>query len=87
MSGPDGAGDLIVCPQCGTAEWRAVEVVHSLTPCWLSARDHQVDVVFDARAEFSREASTSTVTHYLCGNDDCGFMVHPPDIAKLIADV
>lgn len=83
MSGPDEAGHII-CPECGSVEWQAIEVVHSMTPCRLALADGDVEVAFDSRAEMSREAATSVITHYLCANEECAFIVYPAGLNDLI---
>ena len=73
----------IQCPTCGGVEWKAVEQFTSLTPCRLEKNDSQVEVIFDSRAEFQREASTSVTTMYLCAQEDCGFSVEPARLNTL----
>lgn len=83
MSGPDSTGN-ITCPKCGSLDWNAIEVVHSSTPCRLALTATGIEVAFDSRAEMSREASTSVVTHYFCANEGCGFIVYPQGLADLV---
>jgi hypothetical protein len=76
----------LTCPQCGSAQWQAIEVMHSVTPCTLiSTPDGEVEINFDARAELSREASTSAVMHYMCADEDCAYHVQPTQLSRLTA--
>ena len=84
MSRPDDTRALI-CPQCGSPDWQAVEVISSVTACSLvSVPGGEIEVVFDARAELSRTASTSVVTHYLCADEDCAYHVNPAQLSRLM---
>ena len=84
MPGSDD-GRLLICPKCGSSDWRAVEVMHSVTACTLmSTPEGEIEVVFDARAELSREASTSAVTHYMCADENCAYHVHPAQLSRLM---
>ena len=86
MSGSDDVGNLTVpCPACGSHEWKAIEVIHTVTPCTLVRSEAGIDIEFDGRAEFTREASTSAVLNYMCADEDCAYVVDPADLGKLVA--
>jgi hypothetical protein len=73
----------IQCPNCGSVNWNAVETFQSLTPCRLIKTDSGVETEYNIRAEHVRDASTSVVTVYICGQDECGFTVEPLNLDEL----
>ena len=78
------SSNVVACPKCGSTEWQAVEQISSLTPCVLVAASGDIEVVFDARAELSREAATSVITNYLCANEECAMVLYPAGLKGLL---
>jgi hypothetical protein len=67
----------LVCPMCGSPDFKVVEQLQSVTPCTLENTESGVEILPDPMGEFVREDSIGVILLYMCGNEECTFTVEP----------
>jgi hypothetical protein len=71
----------ILCPKCGSDNWKAIEQFTAFTPCQLVRETTgEVQIEFDMRAELARNAATSIILSYACDQAGCGYTISATDL-------